>query len=155
LYKRYIGFQYFAGIRTLRPLDYINYNRTNALEELSNNTGFVDYGPKHHESILTRFAQGYYLPNKFTIDKRKSHLSSIIVSGQISREEALIILEKPLYAQKDREMDLAFICRKLNMSVEQLELTIAKPGVDHSEYPVSALTKFSSVARLFRILLSD
>ncbi len=65
------------------------------MEELKERCGWEDYGSKHHEAVSTRFFQCYYLPTKFGIDKRKAHLSSLILSGQMSREEALEELIKP------------------------------------------------------------
>jgi len=88
------------GIKTLTLLNLINYNRKQALDELAEFCDFEYYGNKHLENNLTAFIQLYWLPKKFGVDKRKSHLSSMIISGQITREEALKSLEDPLYDEE-------------------------------------------------------
>jgi N-acetyl sugar amidotransferase len=99
-WQRYLYYPFIRGIKDVRLLNYVPYNRDKAKRYLGQEFGWQDYGAKHFESVLTRFFQGYYLPTKFNIDKRKAHLSSLILSGQITREEALEELEKPAYTSK-------------------------------------------------------
>ena len=84
------------GIETPRLLNYIDYNRDKAFAELKEFCGFEYYGSKHLENILTAFIQLYWLPKKFGVDKRTSHYSSMILSDQLTREEALEQLKKPM-----------------------------------------------------------
>jgi len=99
-FKYKIYYPYILKMKVIRPLNYMNYNKLESKIFLQNKYGWRDYGGKHHESIWTKFFQSYYLPEKFGFDKRKAHLSSMIVAKQITREEALIELEKPLFDSK-------------------------------------------------------
>jgi len=155
LFQRYIGQKYFDRIKTVKPLDFIDYNRDRAVQELGKEIGFEFYGGKHYESTYTKFVQMYYLPKKFGIDKRKSHFSSMIISGQMTREEAILKLKEPLYEEAEMERDIAFVLKSINMSQEEFEKIMAKRGKDHNDYPVSPLSRFSGLARTFRQVLSD
>src|SRR5207237_163012 len=79
-------------------LNYLDYNKQSAKAEIIKSLDWKDYGGKHYESIFTRFYQGYILPEKFKVDKRKSHLSNLIFSKQISKADALEELKKPIYS---------------------------------------------------------
>ena len=74
---------------TIRPLEYIEYNKAKVKAFLMEELGWRDYGGKHYESVFTKFFQAHYLPTRFGYDKRKAHLSSLIVSSQLSRDEAI------------------------------------------------------------------
>ena len=122
------------GIHSPRPLNCLDYNRKRALEELRDFCGFVYYGGKHLENKFTAFTQLVWLPQKFGVDKRTSHLSSMIVSGQMTREEAVEILDEPLY---DQVMMLGYvkdIQEKLELSEGEYEALMAAPAHEHSEY---------------------
>ena len=155
LFERYIGQKYFSRIKTVRPLDFIDYNRDKAIQELKDQVGFNYYGGKHYESVFTKFVQVYYLPKKFGIDKRKSHFSSMIISGQMTRGEAIELLKEPLYEEKEMEKDIAFILKSINMSREEFKRILEEPGKTHIDYPVSWLVQFSGLAKRFRRVLSD
>mgnify|MGYP000958555964 CR=1 FL=1 len=155
LFERYIGMRYIDKIRTIKPLDFIDYNREKAINELKENAGFNYYGGKHYESIFTKFVQVYYLPIKFGIDKRKSHYSSMIVSGQMTREEALEELNKPLYNQENIEKDIEFILNEINMERREFDLIMNKPSRSHNEYKMSLFIKLASIARKHRKLLGE
>lgn len=91
-------YRWVKGIKTVYLLDYLDYNRNQAVKELQEKFGYIPYGEKHCESIFTRWFQNFYLYTKFGIDKRKAHLSSEINSGQITRAQAKEILaEQPVY----------------------------------------------------------
>lgn len=93
-------YRWVKGIKIVYLLDYIEYNRQNAIKILEDKFGYKPYGAKHEESIFTTWFQNFYLYEKFGFDKRKPHLSSLIVSGQITRKEALDELEKnPIYPE--------------------------------------------------------
>ncbi len=155
LFERYIGQKYISRIHTVRPLDLIDYNRDRAIQELKEQVGFNYYGGKHYESVFTKFVQVYYLPKKFGIDKRKSHFSSMIVSGQMTREEALNQLSKPLYDPIQMEKDLEYILEKIWMNRNEFNKIMSEKRKDHTDYEVSKLAFFSSLARTFRHFLSD
>jgi len=93
-------YKWIKGIKTVYLLDYLDYNRQESIEMLKNKYGYQDYHEKHCESFFTWWFQNYYLYQKFGIDKRKAHLSSLINSGQMTRKKALeIIGEVPVYPE--------------------------------------------------------
>ena len=92
--------------------------------------GYKEYGRKHGESVFTKFFQNYYLPKKFGYDKRRPHLASMILSGQLSRDDALQGLEKPLYDEGELKDDLAYIANKLQITTGELTDLMSAPGVD-------------------------
>ncbi len=124
------------NIKTFRPLDYVDYNRDRAFKELDEFCGFQYYGRKHLENILTAYIQLVWFPQKFGVDKRTSHLSSMIVSGQMTREEALKELEEPLYDEKMMKKYIALIKKNLKISDEEYEKIMEAPVHQHQEYAV-------------------
>lgn len=122
------------GIETPMPLNYINYNRERAFRELKEFCGFEYYGRKHLENILTAFIQLYWFPRKFGVDKRTSHLSSMIVSGQMTREEALEELKEPLYDKEMMNEYIEIIKKKLFISDEEFHAIMKAPVHQHNEY---------------------
>jgi len=128
---------YILKIESLRPLDLIDYNRDKAMSELKYYCGFEYYGSKHLENDLTKFIQQYWFYNKFKVDKRTSHLSSMIVSGQMTRSEALKQYALPLYEDADMEATIERILDKLKMSKEEFDRIMSEDGCQHSDYAVS------------------
>lgn len=126
--------EYFLGIQSPRPLNYIDYNRDRAFKELHDFCGFEYYGRKHLENILTAFIQCYWFPKKFGVDKRNSHLSSMIVSGQMTREEALKELEEPLYDEKIMGEYIQCLKQKLHLSDDEFDKIMAAPTHQHTDY---------------------
>jgi N-acetyl sugar amidotransferase len=155
LFDRYIGQKYITKINTLRPLDLIDYNRERAIRELKDNAGFNYYGGKHYESIFTKFVQVYYLPKKFGVDKRTSHYSSLIVTEQMTRKEALNELKKPLYTEEQMKEDIDFILAEIGMEKEEFEELMNVPGKPHDEYKMSVFVNFAGLARKFRKILGE
>ena len=142
---------FILRIDTLRPLDYIDYNRKRALKELKEFCGFEYYGSKHLENTLTKFIQLYWFPKKFNVDKRTSHLSSMIVSGQMTRERALELLEEPLYDEEEMEKDIGFILNSLNLSQEEFTRIMEEPPKQHTDYHISRYNKVRKIlARIVR-----
>lgn len=151
LFDRYIGRRYLSSLIHIRPLNYIPYNLENAIRTLEEFCGFEYYGGKHYESILTRFLQCYYLPVKFHFDKRKSHFSSLIVSGQMTRDEALEKLKAPLYPSEELlEQDKRFLADYMGITVDELDSYIALPPKNHMDYPHSVLNHMAPLARKLR-----
>lgn len=103
-------------IKSISLLNYIDYDKEAAKKYLIEKYGWRDYGGKHYESFYTKFYQSYILPVKFGADKRKMHYSSLIVSGQMSREEALEKLKEPLFDEKEMEKDIEYFCEKMEIS---------------------------------------
>ncbi len=130
----YIGYPYLKGMRVLRPLDNLNYNKAHAITELERTVGWRSYGRKHGESLFTKLFQNHYLPLKFGYDKRRPHLASLIGSGQLSREQALVQLDEPLYDAHELHIDIAYFCKKLRISKQQFEAFMADPPRRHEDF---------------------
>lgn len=153
LTDRYLR-RHHAPVIHLRPLNDMSYQLKGAIRELEEFCGFQYYGGKHYESILTRFLQCYYLPVKFGKDKRKSHFSSLIVSGQMTREEALELLKKPLYPSEELlQADKQFLADYCGASLDTFEEWLALPPRDEYSIPHSVLNHAAPIARKFRKLL--
>lgn len=151
LWNAYIGWKYFSNVETLYPLNYIDYNKERVLAELKEFSDYNYYGGKHYESILCRFLQCYYLPTKYNFDKRKSHFSSLVVDGQMTRDAAIEELKKPAYLSKElQEQDMDFLAEYFGITREEFDKIIALPAKQHSDYPMSWLEKFEGIARKFR-----
>ena len=121
-------------VKSVRPINFLDYNKSEIKKIIQNKLGWRDYGGKHYESKFTKFFQAYYLPTKFGYDKRKAHLSNLIVSGQLTKQEALKELNEPLYSKVDLNEDLDYVTRKLGISTEEWELIMKKPKQKHTLY---------------------
>ena len=126
--------KYLLGIHTATPLDFVDYNRERAFKELYDFCGFEYYGRKHLENSLTAFIQLRWYPEKFNVDKRTWHLSSMILSGQMTREEALKELEEPIYDPAQMAEYEKLICKNLGITHDELEKLIKAPAHQHNEY---------------------
>ncbi|MCI8375914.1 MAG: N-acetyl sugar amidotransferase [Lachnospiraceae bacterium] len=144
-YKKYMNIRLGKAV-TLRPLNYIDYNRDRAFRELYDFCGFEYYGSKHLENILTAFVQLYWFPKKFGVDKRTSHLSSMIASGQMTREKALEELKKSPYDEKMMERYIEILKNNLGISDEQFDQIMKEPAHEHEDYRTD---KLSVVLRKF------
>lgn len=122
-------------LKVHRPLNYMNYDKEAARGELERDYGWRDYGGKHSESRFTKFYQEIYLPRKFGFDKRRLHLSSLIVSGQLTREQAFEELARPIATQQQMRRDIKFITKKLGLGVDELNEFIDMPPISHMDYP--------------------
>jgi hypothetical protein len=129
-------YRYIKGIHYESPLSYIEFNKQLALKQLREKLKYEPYPRKHGESRFTQFYQEYYLPVKFGFDKRKGHYSSLILAGQMTREEALRELQKPLYPDIRRlEQDIEYVRRKLEFSHAEWNDIMKAPPVSHDKYP--------------------
>lgn len=122
------------GLKTFAPLNFMPYNDEEARRLIVDELGWVDYGGKHHESIFTRFYQGYILPVKFGVDKRKAHLSTAICNGTINREEALAMLLQPTYDPDLQKQDYEYVLKKLDLTHSQFEAIMSAKPRSHFEY---------------------
>ncbi len=115
-------------------LEYMEYNVEDAKKEIIEKMKWRDYGGKHFESIFTRFYQGYILPQKFGVDKRKGHFSSLICSGQLTRQEALEMIKKPSYDSNLMEEDKIYFMKKLGFSVDEFNTIMLSKPVLHTDF---------------------
>ena len=122
------------GLKEIMPLNYVSYVKSDVKEMIKTELGWRDYGGKHYESIFTRFYQGFILPQKFGIDKRKVHLSTLIMSGQLTKEEALEELKRPTMSADQLAVDYPFVIKKLGYTKEEFQKYIEAPRVEHTEF---------------------
>ncbi len=132
-YHRYF-YDKIARIRQVFPLEYVSYIKKDVKEIIKNELGWKDYGTKHYESIFTRFYQGYILPKKFHIDKRKAHLSNLICSGQMTREEALEELKEEPYPVEQQSADREYVIKKFGLTEAEFENIMRLPIRNHAEF---------------------
>lgn len=116
------------------PLNYIDYNKKDVKALLAKELGWVDYGGKHCENVFTRFYQGYILPVKFNIDKRKAHLSTLVFSGQLSKAEAMAELTQPPYDLQTMREDYEYVAKKLGFSLDEFDHVLTQPNREHVEF---------------------
>jgi N-acetyl sugar amidotransferase len=128
-------YQFILGLRTISILDYIVYRKSEAMDVLQNQLGWEYYGGKHYESIYTRFFQGYILPRKFGIDKRRAHFSNLICSGQLTREAALEEMKNDPYAETIMREDREYVIKKLSLTERQFEDIMKLPVKTSYDYP--------------------
>ena len=121
--------------KVVRILDYFNYNKIDAMKELKREFGWEYYGGKHYESNFTKFYQAYILPTKFKVDKRYAHLSNLICSGTITKEEAKKELEKPLYEKEELEKEIEYFLKKFNLSMVEFDKILKDSPKSHLDYP--------------------
>lgn len=131
---RLLYYTFVKRIRYVGLLNYIRYDKEAGMALLENRFGWRRYEAKHFESIFTRWFQGYLLPKKYGIDKRLAHLSSLIVSGQLTREEALARLNAEPYDVQQAEDDVIYVRRKFGLSVEEFAAMMAAPPRTTADY---------------------
>ena len=125
---------YVRRIKLYRPLDYIPYNKEEAMQTLVEKFGYQKYPQKHFESRFTRFYESYWLPVKFGYDTRRVQFSSLILTGQMTREEALEELKKPAYDPETIHHDFEYIATKLGISTDELQSYMDAPNKTYKDY---------------------
>ncbi len=137
------------GCSIVSLLELVDYVKADAVEKLTSSFGWRNYGGKHHESVFTRFYQGYILPHKFNIDKRLAHLSTLICNGEMTRDDALVELNEPTYDPQLQERDKVYVAKKLGFSTDEFEAVLSLPNRSHSDFPTdeSARKRFQQVQR--------
>lgn len=111
---------YIKGIKTVKPLNFVEFTKASMLETLEKEYGYVPYGQKHFEDLITKFLEGWWQPSRFGHDIRRAQLSSLVVTGQISRDEALKILEQPPLSEEESKDLFSEVARRLDISEEDL-----------------------------------
>lgn len=131
-YKLY--YKYILGMQVVKPLDLIPYVKKNAELELEKMFGWKKFQHKHHESRFTRFFEDYWLPKKFGYDRRRAHFSSLILTGQMKREEALERITKPELDEHFLEREFEYVAHKLDLTVEELRAIFLEENKTSHEY---------------------
>jgi len=152
-FKYRFYYPYIKGMQVVDILNYMPYDRERAIESLQKEVGFKDYGKKHYESQFTKFFQGYYLPVKFGYDKRRAHFSSLILSGQMTREEALKKISIKIYPDNELRDDRDFILKKLGLSEEEFADILSSPNRSFRDYPTT--TKLRSAFSKVKSFLAN
>lgn len=132
---KFLKCTYIDRIRSISILNYLDFDKNEVKKVLTKNLEWQDYGGKHYESIYTKFFQGILLPEKFDIDKRKIHLSALVLCGQITREEGLQALEAPIYPADKVRDDKEYVAKKFGISAEELEVILAAQPKTFLDYP--------------------
>lgn len=127
VYRHKIYLRYVKKIKTVKLLNFIEFDKVKAISKLQQIYDWKAYPQKHFESIFTRFYEGYILPTRFGFDVRRCQMSSLILSGQMSRTEAIAELEVPSYSEDLLRRDKKFVANKLRLSPDELDEMLLMP----------------------------
>lgn len=130
-----IYYKFFRKIKTLYPLNLLEYNKDEAREFLKKEFDWTDYGGKHHESKITAFWQSYVMPTKYNMDYRRATYSSQIITGQITRDKALEKLRELPYVADTIKSDKEYIAKKFGISTAELDSYLALPPKTYKDFP--------------------
>jgi N-acetyl sugar amidotransferase len=136
-YDYMVRFPHRQRIERFPLLNYIDFNKMEAMEIMKRELKWTPYGGKHYESIYTRFYQGYILPKKFGFDKRRSHLSCLVNNGRITRDEALREIQKPALSEEMEREDRTFVAKKLGLSDTEFDAIMNSERKTFWDYPSS------------------
>jgi N-acetyl sugar amidotransferase len=135
-YKIY--YRYVKGVRVVRPLNYVPYVKEEAMQLLTERLGWQRYAHKHYESRFTRFVDGYWQPTKFGFDKRKPHFASLILTDQMTRDDAIERLKTPAYDEATAVQDIEYIANKLDVSTSEIEGYLHGPNKNFDDYKTAS-----------------
>jgi len=148
-YKVYLP--YIKKIKLIRPLDFMVYHKEEATQFLVDKLGYQRYAQKHFESRFTKFYEGYWLYEKFGFDTRKVQYSSLILTGQMTREEAFEKLKKPPYDKETIAHDFEYVATKLGISVDELQSYMDAPNKTYRDYK-NQMSIYDIGAKVMRML---
>jgi N-acetyl sugar amidotransferase len=131
-YKLY--YRFLKGVRVVKPLNCVPFIKEDAMQLLVDRFGWQRYAHKHYESRFTRFYEGFWLPTKFGYDKRRAHFSSLILTGQMSREDALQKIAQRAYDDDTIAHDFEYIATKLDITVDALRDLLQGPARTYRDY---------------------
>lgn len=141
-FKHKFWIPFVLGVKTVKPLNFVPFTRAEMIKTLVDEYGYEPYGQKHFEDLLTKFLEGWWVPTRFGHDIRRAQLSSLVVTGQMSREEALEILEKPALSEEESKELFSEVARRLEISEEEL--------MRYHNMP-ECTEKFKSQEKLYRV----
>lgn len=151
IFKYRLLYKYVYGIKQVRFLDYIDFDKKNAIKTLQDKFNWTPYKEKHYESRFTKFYEGFWMYEKFGFDIRKAHYSSLILTGQISRDEALQKLKQKPYSEEELKVDFKFVADKLNFSEKELKLLFEGENKSFKDYK-NANSLIDKGAKIMRFL---
>lgn len=134
IFKYKIYYQVLRGQTVVKPLNYTRYIKDEAIKELTERFGWQKYAHKHHESRLTRFYECYWLPRKFGFDKRRAHFSSLILTKQMTRDEALARIAKPEIDEETMAQDFEYVAKKIGLTVPELQELFKGENKTYKDY---------------------
>jgi N-acetyl sugar amidotransferase len=155
IFRYRLFYRYLKGVRIVKPLDYFRYIKEDAVKELESKFGWQRYSHKHYESRFTRFYEGYWLLKKFGYDKRRAHFSSLILTKQLSRSDALAKIAEPPYDEDQAAKDLEYVAKKLGLTEEEFRKLMAGENKTYADYksrmpligPATTISRFLGVHR--------
>ncbi len=134
IYRHKIYLAYIRGIKVIKPLNYLPFTKQLAIKTLKDIYNWKSYPQKHFESRFTKFYEGYWLPNRFGFDVRRVQFSSLILTNQMTREEALELLKSPPISDDEAKNDFRYVANKLRISQEELNKYFQMPKKFYWEY---------------------
>lgn len=151
IFKYKLYYRYIKGIRVVKPLNYVPYNKEEAMQTLVARFGWQRYAHKHYESRFTRFYEGYWLPKKFGYDKRRAHFSSVILTRQMTRDEALKRIAQPAYDEQTMSQDFEYVAKKLDLTVSELQAIMKGENKTYRDYK-SSMRMISLATSVLRMI---
>jgi N-acetyl sugar amidotransferase len=148
-YKLY--YRYVKGVRVVKPLNNVPYIKEEAMQLLVDRFGWQRYAHKHYESRFTRFYEGYWLPTKFGYDKRRAHFSSLILTKQMTRDEALCKIAQRAYDDETIAQDFEYVATKLDLGVDSLRALMHAPNKTYRDYK-NSMPLISAGTQVLRLL---
>lgn len=132
--KYKIYYRYIKGVRVVKLLNYVPYTQENAMRELNDRFGWQSYAQKHHESRFTRFYESFWTPKKFGYDKRRTYFSSLILTNQMAREEALERIAKPELDEQTMVKEFEYVAKKLDLTISELQELFEGENKNYRDY---------------------
>lgn len=143
--------KYIKAVNVVKPLNYMPYVKEDALKLLADTYGWTPYPQKHFESRFTKFYEGYWLPERFGFDTRRVQYSSLILTGQLTREEALEKMSKPAYNPESIDEEFKYIATKLGINAEELKGYLTMPKKFYWDYK-NQLSMFKIGAKFLKFI---
>ncbi len=134
IFKFKIFYRFVKGVQVVKPLNYVPYIKADAMDFLVERFGWQRYAHKHYESRFTRFYEGFWLPTKFGYDKRRAHFSSLILTKQMTRDQALKQIAKAAYDEETIAADFEYVATKLDIPVQELRDLLHGPNKTYRDY---------------------
>ena len=142
---------YIFGIKTVKPLNLVPVTRRQMIDTLRDKYGYEDYGQKHFEDLLTKFLEGYWSIERFGHDIRRAQLSSLVMTGQMDRDEALEILKRPPLTEEESQELFKEVCKRLDISEDELKEYLTMPKETGIKYRSNAKV-YTLGIRLYEML---
>lgn len=134
IFKYKLYYRFVKGVKVIKPLNFVPYIKEKAMQELKDRFGWQTYPYKHYESRFTKFYEGYWLPKKFGYDKHRAHFSSLILTKQMTRDEALQKIAQPAYNEETIAHEFEYIAKKLDLTVSELRAIMQGENKTYRDY---------------------